>query len=170
MKHTNFIKGSKTLLFYCLYVIVNGCNGQSKDLENCKLHYRKATANIDIYYQNKDTSLLKNALGDVEQSLECPETKKASIEIKIGILSLLKEYGNAYRYIDSLKDSDFKLKYKKMMDYNYFLALDRESKSDTIGRNRFIDSAKSLIQNYINKESKFDEEAYYDLFYISSKS
>jgi len=59
------------------------------------------------------------------------------------------------------------------MNYNYFLALEYESKADTANRNKYFNEIIAHIQNYIQQENiskdKLNEEAYYDLFSVKAK-
>ena len=161
------------LVYFILIVFLTCCNSRSKNLAACKLHYRNANAKLNSYYQNNNKSLLKEALIEINPATKCSETKLSAIEVKIGLLSLLHEYKNAYQFIDSLNDSDFKYKYKKLMDYNYFRALECESKSDIVNRDKFINKAKVAVQNYLDQEAAsndFNVEVYYDLFFVMSKT
>ena len=134
---------------------------------------------MNQYYSNKNQSLLNTALKEVEQSLPCPGTRKAAVELKIGLLSLQKKFATAYTFIDSLTDADFKYDYTKAADYNFFRAMEYESKADIANRDKFLSKAVAAVKEHINKENArnnhFDLESYYTLFffkkmYVSSQS
>jgi hypothetical protein len=154
----------------CLF---ESCTGQAKTFADCKLHLRNAVTNLNDYYRSNKTSSLQKSLENVDQSIECPETKRRSIELKISLLILLKRYQNGYEFIDSLNADDFDAGYKKKTDYNYFLALDYESKLDTINRDKLLRECVNEIQNYINNEilprDSVDEDAYLTIFMIKKK-
>ena len=128
---------------------------------------------ISTYYKINEKLLLNKSLNNVEQALKCKETRYKAIDLKISLLILLKKYRNGYKFIDSLSEKDFKKGYKKKMNYNYFLALEYESKADTANRNKYFNEIIAHIQNYIQQENiskdKLNEEAYYDLFSVKAK-
>ena len=163
----------KDIVSYCLFLILlNSCNGQS-NIDTCKLSYKNARNNLNNYYKNTDQSLILKALQEVNQSLQCQDTRHKAIDLKISLLAILKMYKNGYQFIDSLNENDFSAKYKKTMNHNYFLALEYEEKSDTANRNKLLNETVANIQNYIRQENmpqgKLDEEAYYDLFFVKKK-
>lgn len=110
-----------------------------------------------------------DALKDIQKSLDCPETRNASVELKISALSILKEYDKGYQFIDSLEEKDFSKSYKKKMQYNFLKALSYESKSNISDRNIYYNKAISEAQAFIDSKKTIDEEAYYDLFFVKSK-
>lgn len=157
-----------TIAFAIIFVV--GCSNRKND--ECDIHYKNARQFLYKYHINQKRSLLVQALAEIERS-GCPETALGAVELKISLLSLLKKYKEAYQYIDSLGPGSFKLEYKKGMSYNLFRALEYEGKLDTANRDRFLNKSINTIQSYIDEqdtsESKFNEEAYYDLFLIKSK-
>lgn len=157
-----------TILLYLIVVLFTSCNGQTQNLDTCNVHYKNAKSGLNSYYINENKSLLSSALKEVELYSKCFGKSQKSVELKISLLSLLKEYEKAIEYISSLEESDFKYSYKKEMNYNYFLALLSESKSDTIKRNRFLNNAILSVQKYIDNNKfpsiKNNQEAFYDLF------
>lgn len=161
-----------TLIVFALFTL-NSCNGQAKDKDDCVLHLKNARKSFNSYYQNNEDSALISALNEVEKSMQCIETRRGAVELKLSLLMLLKKYPEGYKYIDSLTENDFKLSYKKTLAYNYFLASEYESKGDTVMRNKLLNETVSNIQKYIQGENmpdhKINEEAYYDLFLIKSK-
>ena len=158
------------LISFTVIILLGSCNAQSKQLEDCQLSYKNAKADFSTYYKINEKLLLNKSLNNVEQALKCKETRYKAIDLKISLLILLKKYRNGYKFIDSLSEKDFKKGYKKKMNYNYFLALEHESKTDTVNRNKYFNYIIVDIQNYIQQEKmskgKFDKEAYYDLFFV----
>ena len=160
----------RKIILYCLVLtFFNGCDRQDHNLDDGALALKKAEKNLDLYNRTKDHSLLYLGLKDTETSLQCVQTREQAITLKIDMLSQLKNYKWGYEFIDSLSESDFKVKYKKDMWYYYFHALESQSIGDTINRNLYLAKIISGIQNYINQENmpneKNDEEAYHDLFF-----
>jgi len=145
----------------------SSCNGQNKNADSCKFYQKKARSKLNDYYKNNDKSLLKEALTEAEQALKCSKNIE-TIELKLSLLALLKDYKSGYEYTKMLTDRDFKYKYKKEMNYYYFLSMDYATKGDTLNRNKFLNKTVQGIQSYLDKENirnnKLNEEAYYDLF------
>jgi hypothetical protein len=162
-----------TLSYLILFALFNSCNGQSKEVEICQVSYKNAKLKLGKYGQDSDKFLIKEAMKHIDTAINCKETRKKSIELKISLLSILKEYKNAYEFIDSLSEDDFLKKYKKTMQYNFFRALEDESKGDISGRNKYfleiIKEIESNIKSEYATQKMIDEEAYYDLFFIKSK-
>jgi|GEM_PF-2091735 len=160
------------ILFPCVYSL-NGCCGQPKNSDTCISHFKNASAAVSSYQESNDQQFLSVALHEVGQSTACTETRQAAVELKISLLMLLKEFREAYVYVDSLNETDFKLKYKKSMWHNYFLASEYGSQLDTVNEVKYFNEAIRAIQNYIQSENKhqgqLDEEAYFDLFNIKKK-
>lgn len=154
-------------------ILLNSCLGQSANVDKCKTSYKKARENFNSYYKNNDQSLIQEALPNAEQAIQCEQTKYAAIDLKISLLILLKKYKNGHEFIDSLSENDFKVKYKKKMYYNYFIAMEYESNADTVNRDKFLNEIVNSIQNYILAENmpkdKLDEEAYYTLYTIKKR-
>jgi hypothetical protein len=158
--------------FGCAFVLFamlfSSCQGQSIQLKDCLSHFKESRIALNTYYKNNDTSLLQKSLDNIEIAMNCDETRRGAIELKISLLMLLKKYKNGCLFIDSLSDKDFKVSYERKMIYNFFLAMDYESIGDTINRNKCYNTAIENIQNYIQQENlpkdKIDERAYYDLF------
>ena len=161
------------LISFTVIILLGSCNAQSKQLKDCQLSYKNAKADFSTYYKINEKLLLNKSLNNVEQALKCKETRYKAIDLKISLLILLKKYRNGYKFIDSLSEKDFKKGYKKKMNYNYFLALEYESKADTANRNKYFNEIIAHIQNYIQQENiskdKLNEEAYYDLFSVKAK-
>lgn len=159
------------LLILCVVIyLFNSCNGQTKDEGGCILYQKKARIKLNSYYKSNDKSLLREALKETERSLNCSKNI-GSIELKLSLLGLLKDYKSGYEYIETLADKDFRFKYKKKMNYHYFLAMDYSSKGDTLNRNKFLNEAVEDILSYLDDEegvsnNKLNEELYYDLFSI----
>lgn len=147
----------------------SSCNGQNKNTDSCNLYQKKARSKLNSYYKNNDKSLLKEALKEAEKSLSCSKNV-GTIELKLSLLALLQDYKSGYEYIETLTDRDFKYKYRKDMNYYYFLSMDYSSKGDTLNRNKFLNKTVESIQNYLDNDAtlnnKLNEEAYYDLFSI----
>lgn len=155
----------------CIFIItfLYSCNGQTGNKDVCKTNYINAKNKFNKFYNEKNPVLLSDALKDVQKSLDCPETRNASIELKISALSFLKEYDKVYKFIDSLEEKDFSKSYEKKMQYNYFKALDCEFKKQNEDKKKYFDKAISETQNYINNQKTIDQEAYYNLFLVKSK-
>lgn len=162
MKKTNI----GLFIFACF---LTSCNGQNTNIETCKEHLKKSKTAFNSFYTQNDQNLLLTALKESELAQDCPETKQASIELKISILSLQKNYNKAYTFVDSLDIKDFTKPYKKDMQSNLFRALDYELKSDLKNRNLYLKKAINEINNFIGDQKVIDKEAYYDLFFIKSK-
>jgi len=145
------------------------CKMQHNNADNCISAYKKAEKNLNEYYRTKDESLLYLSLKNVEESLQSVQTRSDAISLKIDLLSQLKKYTWGYEFVDSLNESDFKIKYKKNMWHDYFHALESQSIGDTLERNIYLIKIISGIQNYIRKEyipdEKEYEEAYHDIFF-----
>ena len=128
---------------------------------------------MNNYYKTNSLSLLDSALKETEQSMRCDQMRLGAVDMKISLLILLKKYQRGYEYVDSLSLNDFKLKYKKDMCEYYFHALNCETKSDTVNMDKYYNKIISIIKNFIQSEhahnNKFNEDAYYDLFFIKAK-
>lgn len=160
----------KKILFLLSFTyMINSCNGQKTDVAECKKHFISAKKAFDTYYTNQNSKLLNEALREVDLSSECSETRLASVELKISILSTKKDYVKAYKYIESLDDNDFTRVYSKEMQYNYFKALDFQSKSDLKNYMIYLKKAEKTIEDFIKNQNTINQEAYYDLFLIKSK-
>jgi hypothetical protein len=157
------------LIFFILACFLNSCNGQTTSIDKCQEHLKNAKNAFNSFYKENNQVDLLTALKESELSQDCPETRKGSIEIKISILSLQKEYKRVYMFIDSLSEKDFTKPYKKFMQSNLFKALDCKSKSDIKNRNFYLNSSISEINIFISKQKKIDQEAYYDLFLVKSE-
>jgi len=155
------------LVFFC------NCKGDSQRIDSCESAYKNARINYNQYFRNNQEQLLNNALLAIDQAMQCEKLRLKAVDLKVSLLILLKNYERGYKFIDSLNENDFNKKYKKSMDYNYFLALSYESKGDTVSRNRFLSKIVNDIGNYIRQEEsrfgKIDEETYYDLFIVKSR-
>lgn len=167
MKYSN---KNLNIFFNCILVltILSSCNGQNTN-NNCKTSYIEAKKKFNKFYTDNNNNWLTDALKDVQKSLNCPETRSASIELKISALSLLKKYDIAYQFVDSLKEKDFSKPYKKKMQYDFLKALSYESKSKIVDRDIYYNKAISEIQAFVNTQKTIDQEAYYDLFLVKSK-
>lgn len=156
--------------FLFLTLLLNSCHGQTNaTIEECKVHIVNASKIVNSFYVEKNQNSLSDALKEVELSINCPETKKKSIEMKISILALQLEYDKASEFINTLSEDDFAKPYKKNMQYYLFKGLSFESKADK--KNRDINLQKSVqsINQFIEKNNSVDQEAYYDLFFVKSK-
>lgn len=145
------------------------CGQPSKGMDNCKAYYISARKKLNIYYTKKDTTLLRASSSDLNHSLLCPETRIAAVELKLSLLSLLKDYSGGCEFIKSLDETDFNVAYKKEMDYALFKGLQYEGKQDTVNSKKYFYEGATAIRLYLNqsglevKNPKF-EEAYYNLF------
>jgi hypothetical protein len=175
MKIYNFLKSYvmplTVIMAVCLFFA--DCTRRGPSYADCKSHLRNALVDLNDYYRSKKTSSLQKSLENVNESVKCPETRRNSIDIKISVLELLGRYQSGYQFIDSLKEDDFQARYMKKVNYNYFRALDYESKRDITSSKRILQETISDIQTYINKESlpadSVDEDAYLNLFMIKKK-
>jgi hypothetical protein len=175
MKLYNFSKSYvvslMAILAACLFFA--SCKRRAPSYEDCKSHLRDALVDLNDYYRSNKTSSLQKSLENVNESVKCPETRRNSIDIKISVLELLGRYQSGYEFIDSLKEDDFHARYMKKFNYNYFRALDYESKRDTIVSKKILQETISDIQKYINEErmpaDSVDEDAYLSLFMIKKK-
>lgn len=156
-------------LSIALTCLISSCKGQNSNEEKCKKHFENSKKALNYYYSEQNQKQLDIALQEVELSLSCSETRRASIDLKISILSLQKSYVRALNFVESLNIKDFNKPYKKGMQSNFFQALCYELKSDLKNRNLYFDKAIVLIENYIKEQKSIDEEAYYDLFLVKSK-
>lgn len=153
-----------------LVFLLNSCHGQSSvNIEECKAHIVKASKIVNSFYVEKKQNSLSDALKEVELSMNCPETKMKSIEMKTSILALQLEYDKASEFINTLSENDFSKSYKKNMQYYLFKALDFESKSDIKNRDINLKQSIESVNQFIGKNNSIDQEAYYDLFFIKSK-
>jgi hypothetical protein len=163
----------KYIIILVLLYFFYSCKGQSADVDSCKQNLKIAKENIKSYYKNNNKTSLLYAIDNANLSAQCAETRIGAIEIKLSIYMLLKEYKTGQIYLDSLKEDDFKLNYKRDYWYNYFAALEAESKSDTTERNKFYNEIIINVENYLKSKDTssgiLDKEPYYDLFYIKSK-
>ncbi len=164
---------NKYLFILILLYLFYGCEGQSANLDACKINIRIARENIKSFYQTNNKQLLLDAINNANQSVQCGPTRIAGVEIKLSIYMLLKEYKTGQTYLDSLKEEDFKLRYKKNFWYNYLGALEAESNSDTAERSKYYNKIIDNVDNYIktndSSSGMLDKEPYYDLFFIKSK-
>ncbi|MEO6177904.1 MAG: hypothetical protein ABIP27_22300 [Flavobacterium circumlabens] len=168
MKYSN--KNLQAFLNWIIIItFLCSCNGRTANKDVCKTSYINAKNRFNKFYTQKNPVLLSNALKDVQKSLNCPETRSASIELKISVLSLLKEYDKAYHFIDSLEEKDFSKPYKKKMQYNFFKALSYESKSKIADRDLYYNKALVEIETFVDSQKNIDQEAYYELFMVKSR-
>ena len=164
----NKLKVSVQLFF--LTILLNSCHGQTgANIEECKSHIVNASKMVNSFYSEKKQNLLSDALKEVEFSMNCPETKNKSIEMKISILALQLQYDKASEFVNSLSENDFSKPYKKNMQYHLFKALSFESKSDIKNRDANFKQSIESINQFIGKSKSIDQEAYYDLFLVKSK-
>lgn len=164
------MKRIRKIIFCCLILtLFANCKREYNNADNGVLSYKKAEKNLDEYYRTKDDSLLYLCLKNTEHSLQFAKTRYEAVSLKIALLSQLKKYTWGYEFVDSLSESDFKVKYKKEMWHDYFHALESQSIGDTMQRNAYLIKIISGIQNYIRKENMPDEkeyeEAYHDIFF-----
>ncbi len=157
------------LLLFIFANLASSCNGQNSNTIQCKVDFKNAKKAFNSFYKERNEELLSEALKEVELSQSCPETRKASIELKVSILSLQKNYDKAFKFVESLDVNDFAKSYKKEMESNLLKALDYESKSDLKNKSLYLKKAIVVIESYINQQKTTDQEAYYDLFFIKSK-
>jgi hypothetical protein len=161
-------------LLVCFSFAFNGnCEAQKMAADSCKNHFITARKKLGLYYKTRDNTVLPEAIKTIELSLQCPETRRAAVELKLSLLSLQKQYRNAYYFVNTLSESDFKYSYRKKMNYDFFRALEYESKPDTLKRNVYLNKARAAIEKYIGEQSthddKSDMEPYYDLIFIMKK-
>lgn len=160
----------RKIMIYCLVLTsFSNCKRQDNNFDDGISSYKNAEKNLEEYYKTKDDSLLYVALNNTEESFQCSQTRYEAISLKIDLLSQLKKYTWGYEFVDSLSESDFKIKYKKEMWHYYFHALESQSIGDTSSRNKYFMQIISGIQNYIRHQyfpdEKNDEEAWRDLFF-----
>ena len=152
-------------ILFCFFCI--SCEGQEVNAKVCKENFTKALDNYNSYMLlNQNTSILEKALDDLEISLLCDETRKMSIELKISILLILKNFQDGEKFVNSLEEGDFKRLYKKDMYLYYFksyLCNEEMCRLDNLKK------SESSITKYIESEINFEEEAFYDLFFIISE-
>lgn len=161
-------------MMVCCFILLcsSACNGQ-KEVDDCKEGYRKANKALINYYQNKRQDLLPAAIADVQQAMECKETRRRAIDLKISLLALSKSYKKGYEFVDSLGQEDFEKKYKKDMHHGFFRAMEYEAKADTNNARKLYAQIIRVIEGSIDEGygsgKPLDQEMYYDLFLIKSK-
>ncbi len=141
------------ILTSCIFLVVLLNNSKAQNADSCKSHIKHSRSALYTYQLTKNPDVLKKALAEVDQAMECPLTIKAAVIQKVGLLNLLKEYKTGYTFISTLDEADFWHPYEKDMEYNYFRGMEYETKGDIISRDRYLIKAKEAIQKYIDKES-----------------
>ena len=124
-----------------IILIINffsSCNGQSNSVQQCDNSYMDAKIMIGKYGKSSDTSFLQKALVCLDTSIKCDATKTESIELKITIYFLLKDYKGGIRFIDSLPLKDFNEAYKKKMFSDMFKADQFNSVGDSVNSKRVV--------------------------------
>jgi hypothetical protein len=164
---------SKIFLSTLLFFICMVSCGQKKSPEDCQIVLKRATSEMDKYYQLQENVYLENALVDLNKTMLCQETRKKSIELKVSVLVLLTEFKWGENFIDSLNENDFKFPYKKVMNHDYFKALEYENKGDTLSRDKSINKIVDSIDEYIKQkkfsENNFDDDVFYDFLFMKNK-
>jgi hypothetical protein len=165
-----------TRIYFCLYVcclFLSACQAQSGDNEKCVRGFKNAQKNLFNYYSNNNYKSLDSALLNIEQSALCTKTRVASVEIKISILLLMQKFEQGYKYVDSLNEKDFPLRYQKEISLNVFKAKKYESSKDTASSLKCYSEIAKVIQSYITQmqisEGLDFEARYYDLFIFKAK-
>jgi len=98
--------------------------------------------------------------------MKCDSIKAAVVDLKIRLLITLGKFKEGFDFIDSLQVSDFTYPYKKKLNHDNFIALNFESKKDTVSRNLTYRKMASDLKTYINNnslKSKEFQEAFTDL-------
>src|SRR4051794_536841 len=96
---------SKIFLSTLLFFICMVSCGQNKSPADCQIVLKKATSEMDKYYQLQENVYLENALVDLNKTMLCQETRKKSIELKVSVLVLLTEFKWGENFIDSLNEN-----------------------------------------------------------------
>lgn len=162
---------SKTMIGLCIISCFNSCIGKSK-MDDCKTGIVNARSVFNTYYKSNDSTLLDGAFRYAEQAMLCKETRLQAVEIKTSLLMLLQKYKSGYKFIDSLQYNDFNKEYKKEMNYNFFKAMEYETKGDTASAYKLYAETVNSVTQYIktaNKNNQIDQDAFYDLFLVKSK-
>lgn len=140
-----------TITFYA-------CNAQTSN-EECQAKFKRAKKLTYAYPNPVRQSALDSALVFVNESLLCDSNiRKAAVELKITLLITQKKYSEGVIFIDSLVEEDFTFKYKKKMMKKNFLALNFNSKYDTINRNLVYLEMANELEQYIRKEDISEKE------------
>jgi len=162
-------------IFIVTLMIIYGCRGQTNDYDRCYKYLNKARKSFNELLLGKENKEIKvdSLISATDIAIECPATRMAAVELKCSILIRWKKYKEGYEFVESLKQEDFKLPYKKQLYWNYFHAYECEANIDTIGRNRYLNSIIKNVSRYILEKNthsnEIDKEAYYDLFFIKSR-
>ena len=162
--------GFRLLTFFIL-LFLGSCSAQTA-LDHCKESLKNARYKLNTFYKSNDGDLLKSAVQDAGYSMLCIETRIPAIEIKISLLVLLENFSTGYEFVDSLTENDFAKPYKKIMNSNFFRAMESEANGDTTRGNFFYRVAIKSVEQYLtttDKKSQIDKDAYYDLFFLKSR-
>lgn len=162
MVHLNVIL---TFILFC----ISSCHGQNSNTERCRSELKKAQSSINFYYQTMEPKYLSGSINNLNVALDCFETKKSAIGLKIEVLRILGLYDKGASFVDSLDQRDFDFEYERSMNYLYFLALFEGSKGNYQRKDSFISKCIMDINAFIEKnvtEKEFNEKVFVDLFSI----
>ncbi|RYY54300.1 MAG: hypothetical protein EOO09_14815 [Chitinophagaceae bacterium] len=157
------------LIFLMLSLFFSACEPDSAD---CKSFFKEGSRQLNLYYQSKQERHLDSSLIYFNNAIQCDNFKAAAIEQKIGILILLKDFSKASQFVDSLESNVFLKPYTKEMYLSMLNGYKSAARGDSVGYRMQIKSAVQLLEKFIKlspDKKKVDQQAYYDLFFLTSK-
>lgn len=163
------------ILFTKVFIVLllASCKGQNKLDERCSESFNNAGKIMNSYAITYDKSNLRNALSSLDTSMNCKSTKLKSIDLKITIYSLLEDYENGAKFINSLGEDDFDKPYKKNFYAGIFKAEQLNSKGDTAsGKSIYIQlqtTIKGLLQDSNKLKTLSKTDLYNSLVFVLSK-
>jgi len=146
-------------LLTCIFtslLLLTECRGQSKDIQNCKAEYWRASDALNNYYMDSNQAHLSAAFASLDSALKCNEMRSKAVSLKITLLLVAKKYKEGYEFVRPLDPASFSKPYEKYCFENWFLAHVLDAKSDSTARDSVYRQMEIRLENYINAGRGFD--------------
>ena len=121
----------------------------------------KAMDCFSEFIATNDSSHLYKAQEFINQMEDNPNYYNIA---KLSLFCHLKEFDKASKYLETLNDDVFPVKYQKSIGINTYKAFDAEMRNDSVLKKEYLYKNIQIIQNHIDTLSAADFNSYYDLF------
>ena len=164
------MKCMSSFIVYLLILIVS-CKSQTIQKQQCIDSYKNAKVELGNYAKSKSNLFLARALTCLDTAMQCNDIKQKSVDLKITIYNLLKDYQNGQKFIDSLSITDFDKPFKKRFYSSLFKAQYLQSIGDSAGgKVIYLENIEDLKLSLIESNTKkLNEEVCASLIFIESK-